>query len=118
MIPSFLEDCVNGEMRMEQHIQIIVPILPGKAEAWRRFLQEIEGLQADEFAHWCKNLNVEVQRIALHVSLGGGIVLLSVFAAEPNCVLAKLAQHSSPFNHWLIDQAHRLHGLDLNRIYI
>lgn len=102
----------------ENETKIIIPILPGKVEAWRRFLQELEGSQADEFSVWCENIGVEIKQIILHDSLGGSLVSFTIFSNDPTLVSSKLSGHSSPFSHWFIDQVHTLHGLDLYRMQV
>lgn len=92
---------------------VVIPILPGKAEPWRRFRQELQGSRQKEFAAWCDHLDLKVRQIWLNDTPGGAVVLLSIDFADQNAALAQLADATQPFDRWLREQALALHGLDL-----
>ena len=101
---------------MGKEMNLLVPILPGKSEAWRRFLQELEGSRTAQFTHWCQALGVEIQKIQLHDALGCALVLLTIQVQHPIEVARNLAQQESLFNDWLLTHVQQLHGLDLTRL--
>lgn len=49
----------------ERHhiVTVVIPILPGKAEPWRRFRQELQGSRRQAFVAWCDHLGLKVQQI-------------------------------------------------------
>ena len=101
---------------MGEEINLIIPVLPGKSEAWRRFLQELEGSQTVEFTALCHNLDVKIKGLRLHDSLGCALVLFTLEVREPAIFLKKFRQQHSFFFDWLIGQIRTLHGLDLTRL--
>lgn len=101
---------------MDKEIKLIIPILPGKAEAWRRFLQELEGSWSDEFTAWCQAIGVQVETVLMHDTLGGSVAVLSLMIADPERVADHLANSQNPFNRWFYRQINILHGLDLSRM--
>jgi hypothetical protein len=86
---------------------IILPLLPGKTEAWRRFSQELEGSRAPQFEEWCLQLSIEEISLSLVEELKAVIIRL---AAAPEC---KPALAQTPFHRWLRKQTQVLHGIDL-----
>lgn len=103
---------------MCNEMRLIIPVLPGKSEAWRRFLQELEGSRGSEFAHWCQTLGMEIKSLKLYDSLGCALILLTVEAQTSTEIVEILAHQESPFNHWLLSQIQNLHGLDLTRLQL
>jgi len=97
-------------------VTLVIPILPGQAEAWRRFRQELEGSRRQAFVAWGERLGLTVQQIWLNDTPGGAVVVLNLEVADQEAVLVQLADASQPFDRWLRDQVLALHGLDLSKI--
>lgn len=97
-------------------VTVIIPILPGKAEAWRRFRQELQGSRRQAFVAWCERLGLKVRQIWLNDTPGGAVVLLNLDVADQEAALAQVAGAPQPFDYWLRDQVLALHGLDLTKI--
>jgi hypothetical protein len=96
---------------------LIIPILPNKEEAWRRFLQALQGSQSRPFKAWCRRLALEVQQVWLSEGPGGAAVVVVRLAIENSDVaLARLADLPSPFDRWLRLQILALHGLDVAKV--
>lgn len=97
-------------------VTVVIPILPGKAEPWRRFRQELQGSREKEFVAWCGHLGLQLRQIWLNDTPGDAVVLLSLDGADQNSVLAQLADAAQPFDCWLRAQVSALPGLDLAKI--
>jgi hypothetical protein len=97
-------------------VMVVIPILPGKAESWRRFRQELEGSRQKEFVAWCDHLDLKLRQIWLNDTPGGAVVLLNIDVVDQNSALAQLADATQPFDRWLRAQVLALHGLDLTKI--
>lgn len=95
---------------------VVIPILPGKAEAWRRFQQELEGSRQKDFMNWCHQMDLMLRQIWLSDTPGGAVAVLNLQVADQEAALAKVADATQPFEHWLRDQILSLHGLDLTKI--
>lgn len=97
-------------------VTVVIPILPGKAEAWRRFRQELDGSRHSAFAEWCDRLGLNLRQIWLNDTPGGAVVVLNLDVADQEAALAQVADATQPFDRWLRDQVLALHGLDLTKI--
>lgn len=95
---------------------LIIPVMPNKEEAWRRFMQELEGSQSEAFKSWCVQLNLHVEQVWLNEASGGTAVIVNLTISNSEVVLEQLAQISTPFDRWFRQQILTLHGLDLTKI--
>jgi len=59
-------------------VTLVVPILPGKAEAWRRFGQELEGSRRADFEAWCRQCGLHLTGWHLYDTPGGAIIILQL----------------------------------------
>ena len=94
---------------------LIIPILPGKAEAWRRFGQELEGSRRTDFAAWCSQCGLQLTGWRLYDTPGGAIVFLHLQIADVVQTLTALTVGEMSFQPWLQQQILTLHGFDLQR---
>jgi hypothetical protein len=94
-------------------VTLTAPILPGRAEAWRRMCQELLGSRADGFQATCRRLRVSSQRIWLVPVPHGDLAVISIDVANPGAALADLAVSPVPFDRWLRTQIRTLIGVDL-----
>jgi hypothetical protein len=92
-----------------------VPILPGQAEAWRRFVQELLGSRRADYAASRWRLGVHSEAAWLTRSPSGDLALLAVEADDPGAVLPRLAASDHQFDAWYGDRWLALHGFELAR---
>lgn len=97
-------------------VTLIVPILMGRAEAWRRFLQELQGSRQAEFRGWCHRNRLQVHDIRLHDSLGGAMIMVKCVTVDHSQGIPALTDMTNAFDRWFVTQIKRLHGLDLTAI--
>lgn len=95
---------------------LIIPVMPNKEEAWRRFMQELQGSQEQAFKVWCRRLDLDVQKVWLNETPGGTTVVVKLTIGDRETALALLAQTLTPFDGWFRQQILTLHGLDLIKI--
>ena len=95
---------------------LIIPVMPNKEEAWRRFVQALQGSQSRAFRIWCCQLDLLVEQVWLYETPGGTAVIVNLSVGDSKAVLAQLAKMGTPFERWLRQQVLILHGLDLLKI--
>ncbi len=95
---------------------LIIPVMPNKEEAWRRFVQALQGSQSRAFTVWRHQLNSHVEQVWLHETPGGTAVIVNLSIGDSKAALARLAKMDTPFERWLRQQILALHGLDLLKI--
>jgi len=94
-------------------IVLAAPIRPGKHEAWRRFIQEIEGSRHDQYQATRRRLGISKELAWLATTAQGEMIVLSLEAHDPAQLLRTLATSEAAFDRWLKRQLLDLHGLDL-----
>lgn len=92
---------------------LISPILPGQVEAWRRFIQEIVNGRGDAYAASRQGMQIRQERIWIHETSGGAMVMFIIEAEWPEAVLQGLATSKRPFDIWFRQQVLALLGHDL-----
>ena len=97
-------------------IVLAAPIRPGKHEAWRRFIQEIQGLRHDQYQASCHRLGITKELAWLGNTAPGEIVILYLEAHNPPQLLHTLAASQAVFDRWLMRQVLELHGIDLAQL--
>ena len=94
-------------------ILIVAPILPGKAEAWRRFMQEMGGARRGEYEASRRRLGIRVERAWISETRRRTIGIIIIEANHLEQALADLATSDHPFDRWFREQLLTLQGLDL-----
>ena len=94
-------------------LMLTAPVLPGRAEAWRRMCQELLGSRAERFSASACRLGVQSQRIWLVPMPRGELAVIWLDVANPDRALADLAASDAPFDRWLRRQLQHLIGIDL-----
>ncbi len=90
------------------------PILPGKAEAWRRFMQELLGNRRQDFDDVCRRLEILAMRCWIAETAKGDIGVIAVIASQPKQIMVYLSASDLPFDHWFRSQLAVLQGLDIS----
>jgi LmbE family N-acetylglucosaminyl deacetylase len=92
---------------------IAVPILPGKTEAWHRFVAELKGPRRAEYRAARRRLGVR-ERIFLQQSPQGDLVIITVEGADLVAAFSAFIGLRDPFTLWFLEQMRELHGYDLH----
>jgi hypothetical protein len=94
-------------------LTFVLPILPDKQEAWRRFYQELSGVRHREYEASRERLGITSERASLSQTARGESAIISIEAEEPEQVISKLAASDLPFDCWLRKKVLELYGYDL-----
>ncbi len=94
---------------------VVAPILPGKAEAWRRFMQEMEGSRRREYEASRRRLGIRTERAWISETRRRTIGIMMIEATLLEQALAALATSDHPFDRWFREQLLTLQGLDLTQ---
>jgi hypothetical protein len=100
----------TADSALPTDIWVVIPVLPGQAEAWRRFVQELQGPRRPEWESWCQRIGVSRLRVWLQANPKETTMLLrGRVKAEANGLLDEV----QPFDRWLREQMLALHGVDI-----
>jgi hypothetical protein len=94
---------------------VVAPILPGKAEAWRRFVQELAGSRQTAYEASRRRLGIRAERFWISETRQCVIGILLIEAEHPERLLAALGASSEAFDGWFRERLLTLQGLDLTR---
>ena len=99
-------------------ITIAGPLLPGKEEPWRRFVQEVTGSRADEYEQMKRRLGIGNETLSLvrvpRELYKGALVLIQLEAEEPGRIPQCLKSSEHPFDLWFKDRLLQFHGYSLS----
>ena len=88
------------------------PILPGKTEGWKRFIDELNGARKSQFDESRRQLGVR-ERTFLQQTPMGDLVVVTLEGDDPAGAFAKFAQGTDEFTTWFKEQVMDAHGVDL-----
>jgi hypothetical protein len=92
---------------------LVAPILLGKTEAWRRFVQETGELRRHEYEVSRRQLGIVAEWLWLVTIERREMAVITVMAAHPERIWAELAVSERPFDLWYRQQLVRLLGVEL-----
>jgi hypothetical protein len=92
---------------------LVSPILPGRTEACRRFVQEMCDGRGDAYAASRTALGIDEERIWIHETATAGTVIILMETAAPDDVLQALATSQRPFDCWFRQELRYVSGLNL-----
>jgi hypothetical protein len=102
-------------MTNQRTVIMFAPILPGKAEAWRRFMQEMLGSRRQEYEASRRRLGIQTERAWISETRQETIGIIIIETDHLEQALIALATSNHPFDCWFREQLLALQGLDLTR---
>ena len=97
-------------------IAFAVPIVPGKEEADRRYLQEMAGPRRDEYLRARQRLGVRREVVWQQATPQGTLAIVYMEVDDPQRMWAGLASSDDPFDQWFRERVlQEVHGLDLRQ---
>ena len=90
-----------------------IPILPGKLEAWQRFIAELRGVRHTEHMASRQRLGVTTERAYLQQTPQGDLAIIYIDAEDLGQVFQGLATSQDPFDVWFREQVLEAHGWDM-----
>ena len=92
---------------------LLLPILPGRTEAWMRMMQDVSQAIESDPQLWSETLRFEVDAVEL-VEIGGKpAAFVRVNTAGLRRFLAWLRRSGGAFEQTLREQIIRIHGVDI-----
>ena len=94
-------------------IILTFPILAGKAEAWRRFCQEISGSRQLMYLTSRRRLGITHERLALVENAYGSTAVTTLEAPNMNRALGQIIASGHSFDVWYRERLQELHRISL-----
>ena len=96
-------------------IAMAVPILPGKTDQWRRFVEELNGSRRNEYQESRRKLGVH-ERSFLQSTPQGDLVVVTLEGTDPEASFRRFAEGTDGFTRWFLQQVNEIHGIDLAQV--
>jgi hypothetical protein len=90
----------------------VAPLLPGKEEEWRRFMQEVEE-RLREYERLRQRLGIRNESVWLARTKVGETVIAYLEVEAPDRIAPTLATSKDPFDLWLKERLLDFHGHSL-----
>src|SRR5919206_1582740 len=106
----------NGTERSFRHMPamtFVAPLLPGKEEEWRRFVQEVIEERLPEYERLRQRLGIRNESVWLARTSAGETVIAHLEAEVPEWVAPALTTSRDPFDEWFKERLLEFHGHDL-----
>jgi hypothetical protein len=92
-----------------------VPILPGKIESWRKYVQELNGPRWDEYRRSRQRIGLNVEQVWLQNTPDGDQCIVRMETDNPTKVFEYFRTSQEPFDTWFRDKILvECHGMDLS----
>jgi hypothetical protein len=95
-------------------IAVAFPILPGKTEAWREWMAEVNGSRRKEFDESRRSAGVH-ERTFLQSTPMGDVVIVTLEGEDPGRAFGKMLGAGDDFATWFAAKAKEIHGVDLTQ---
>lgn len=92
---------------------IAFPVLPGQAEAARRFAVEVAGSRQSEFVKTLEREGITREEWYLQQTPNGDIIIVSFDSPDPAKSLSHWATATTEYELWFIGQVQTISGVDL-----
>lgn len=92
----------------------VFPILPGKTTEWRAFVAELTGPRSGDFAESRRRAGVR-ERTFLQSTPMGDMVIVTLEGDDPAGAFQKMIEQDDEFSRWFLEQAGKMHGVDLTQ---
>lgn len=102
-------------MAAPEETLVVIPIVPGKSEGWRRAMQEIAGSRQEDFERAQARWGVSGLAIYLADTRRGQMAVIRLTTNNSLIDLQlQIAVSEEPFDRWLKEQFRVYHGIDLD----
>ena len=96
-------------------IAVAIPLVPGKSEEWRRWMQELQGSRNAEYTALRSRLGIHFERSWIGAVQGVEIVFMYLEIEDSEQMRMQLISSSHPFDGWYRKKLQELHGLDITQ---
>jgi uncharacterized protein DUF6176 len=97
-------------------IMTAIPLLPGKSEVWRRWVQELQGLRQAEYAEALRRWGISRTRSWISEARGSDVVVTYFELQDPDALSDILETSQHPFDIWYRQKLQEFHGMDVRQI--
>jgi hypothetical protein len=91
------------------------PILPGKTEQWKHFIQELAGPRRSEYEASNKRIGATRAALYLQQTPQGDMVVLYQEAADMQHFFEAMGLSQEPYFVWFREQVKDIHGVDFSQ---
>ena len=91
-------------------LTFVAPLLPGKEEDWRRFVQEVVEEHLPEYEQLRQRLGIRNESVWLARTKVGETVIAYLEVEAPDWIAPTLATSEDPFDLWLKERLLEFHG--------
>lgn len=95
-------------------VAFAAPLLPGKTDAWRAWMAELNGARAAEFADFNARHGLTRHAAWLQQTPMGDLVVVIHEGPGAEQVMPTVAASEREFDGWLRDTVRELHGFDMS----
>ncbi len=88
----------------------VAPLLPGKEEEWRRFVQEVVEERLPEYEQLRQRLGIRNESVWLARTNLGETVIAYLEVEAPEWIAPALTTSEAPFDVWLKERLLEFHG--------
>ena len=99
------------------HYAFINPVVAGKVEAWRNYINEMNGPRKNEFKESRKKAGLAVEKVWLQHTPMGDFAVVYWEAQDIGKVFEGLVKSDAPFDKWFRDKILvEVHGMDFSKM--
>jgi hypothetical protein len=91
---------------------VVFPILPGKTNEWRTWMQELNGPRHEDFAESRRRAGVH-ERTFLQQTPMGDLVIVTLEGDDPGHAFERMTSGTDAFTTWFLGKVQAIHGIDL-----
>lgn len=94
---------------------MVIPVLPGREEALREYVRELEGPKADEEAAIHQRYGIRRETVWLQETPNGSLAVIYQEVEDPSKVegfLEELRTSDEPFVAWVRENLANIYGID------
>ena len=99
---------------MSKMLAIALPIVPGKEEQWKKFINDLNGKYNKDYVKSRKKLGVR-ERTFHQVTPQGHLVIVTLRGDDPEKAFSKFAETDDEFTNWFVKQVQEIHNMDLRQ---
>lgn len=97
-------------------VAFAAPLLPGKTDAWREWIAEMNGPRSAELADFNARHGLTRHAAWLQQTPMGDLVVVIQEGPEAESFMPSLATADNEFDVWFRDNVHELHGIDFSNL--
>ncbi len=97
---------------MKKLFAMAIPILPGKTDKWKQFINELNGPHYKQYQESRKKADIH-ERVFFQSTLFGDMAILTFEGPSPENALQQFGLANDPFTQWFAAQVRDIHGVDI-----